>query len=214
MVGCLYRPAPTILNPTTRLGAAVDKRLKRLLVTLLVVAPALIIGLVFVVLPKAETPRDAALPPGDHQLLATVDVQDGGPDHPAEGNVSLYWNGTGYFLRFQGFESRSGPNVWFFATRTTDADSEQKIEDEGLLVRVPGPGQATYRGTFNVPLPPEFTPSEYPALVAWDRTFDTRFALAVFGDVAPMEPVSPDDTNGGNGTAEASSAPGAPSQHP
>lgn len=181
--------APTTLNPTPRLGAAVKRGSKRLLALVLLIGPPVIITLIFLMAPKAETPRSEPLPPGDVQLVAVGDVGPGSSDHHAEGTAQVYWNGTGHFLRFEGYQADAGPNVWFYLTRAADPQTEDEVEREGLLVRVPGPGQATYRGDFNVPLPMEYGPDEYPAVVAWDRTFDVRYSLT------PLDPVPPEVTD-------------------
>lgn len=191
---------PGKLNPTPRLGAAVKRSTKRLLVTLLLVGPPLVIALVFLAAPKAETWRDHPLPEGDLEPVAVGEVRPGGPDHPAEGTVQVYWNGTGYLLHFEGYDARPGADVWFHVTPHADPDSAAEIEDDGLRVRVPGPGQATYRGDFNVPLPEAFDPEQHVSLVAWDRFWNIRFAVALFD---PVEPLPDDDTMGvdGNETA-------------
>ncbi len=163
---------------------------KHLLLALLIVGPALIIGSAFLFAPKAATPRDEFFPEGEWTLLAQGDVGDGDRRHQAGGEVYLYGNGTAHFLRFEDYTARSGPDVWFYLVRDPGADSARSVEDEGVRLRVPGPGQATYRGQFNVPVPESVDPRSFDAVVAWCKTFNTRYA------VAPLAPAEGPDGQG------------------
>lgn len=157
-----------------------DRGKKRLLAALLVAGPAIVITIVFLLAPKSETPRDEALPEGNLTAVAFGEVRDGDEGRAASGNVTLYTNGTGHFLYFQGYDARSGPNVWF---HLVSSNGTEDIEDDGVRLRVPGPGQATYRGTFIVPVPDDVEVSQYDTVVAWDRTINARFSLAA---LAPL----------------------------
>lgn len=160
------------------LAAPVKQATKRVIAAALLLVPALAVSAVFVLAPKADTPREEPLPDGPLTVIAFSNVTDGDARHAASGNMTLYHNGTGHLLYFQGYDARSGPNVWFFLVPDARARSSDAVEGDGIMLRVPGPGQATYRGDFVVPIPLGTNVEDYEAVIAWDRTLNVRFAVA------------------------------------
>lgn len=152
---------------------------KRVLVFALLVVPALIGLGAYWFIPRAEVPRDEGLPEGDWQAFAYGEVRDGGPEHPAAGNVTLYRDNETqeWVLYFQGYDASRGRDARFFLTLDPDPEDRAQI-DEGVELSVPGIGPADARGDFVVPVPDDVDPSEFGAVVAWDLRFDERHALA------------------------------------
>lgn len=162
---------------------------KRVLIFSLLVTPALLGAAAIWFLPHAEVPRSEELPDAEVTPFAFAEVRDGGPDHPAQGNVTLYLNNetNAWFLYFQGYEAVAGREARFFLTLQEDPRTRAEVED-GLQLSVPERGRADARGDFMVPVPEEADPRGYAAVVAWDLRFDERHS------VAPFTPLHPDDT--------------------
>ena len=130
--------------------------------------------------PKPTTQVNEAAMAGA-QTLAQGTFQGAGDGiHQASGRVLLQRDGGSYYLRFEDYEATSGPDVFFYLTSTADARTTQQVES-GLRVLVPGGsdgGEATLRGSFNVPLPADFDPARYRGLAIWCDQFDTLFGSA------------------------------------
>lgn len=137
-------------------------------------------------LPMPTTTVDEAAPP-DTTVVKTGPYEGADAFHHGSGTVSILRDAEGrHHLRFEAYDARAGPDVYFYLTPRADADSTADVEEEGLRVLVPGGargGQATLRGDFNVPLPYGFDPDRYAALVAWCDRFDERFGTAVLTPV-------------------------------
>jgi Electron transfer DM13 len=102
--------------------------------------------------------------------------------HHASGTVSLYQASDGTFvLRFEDYDARSGPDVYFYLTRNAGDSSTAAVEEQGLRILVPGGaqgGQATLRGNFNVELPAGTNALAYRGITIWCDDFNEFFGSA------------------------------------
>lgn len=130
--------------------------------------------------PKPSTSVDEAAPDGTVLARGAFEGADG--FHHAQGTVA--WvrapDGT-HVLRFEGYDARAGPDVYFWLVPATAKADVGDAEATGLEVRTPGgfmDGQATLRGNFNVPLPAGVEPSKFGGVVAWCNQYGVLFAFA------------------------------------
>lgn len=157
---------------------------KRVLVFTLLLAPALLGLTAYWFIPRLEVPRAEELPDGDLVPHAFAQVRDGGADHPASGNVTLYLDNetNSWFLYFQGYKADRGHDVRFFLTPDPDPKTRDHVE-LGIQLTVPGRGPADTRGDFVVPIPDDADPLKSSGLVAWDLRFNQRYAVATLQPV-------------------------------
>lgn len=176
--------APRQPLPASPVAPDVKRGTKRALVFLLLITPAILGAAAYWYLPRSEVPRDDFLPDDELIVVAFGMVEDGGPDHRASGNVTLYWNNDTkeWFLYFQGYDASRGWDTRFFLTQSDDPRSMEEAQ-QGLELRVPDRGTADVRGTFMIPIPEGENPLDYSAVVAWEMRFDTRHSVTV------LEPV-------------------------
>ena len=132
--------------------------------------------------PKATTTLSQSIDEAGPGLVALKSASFSGADsfHKVSGTVALYAGPDGHFLRFEGYEATSGPDVYFYLSATPDASYNG---GERLKVRFPGgadDGQATLRGDFNVPLPEAFDPAAWSSAIVWCDRFSVRFGSASF----------------------------------
>ncbi len=162
---------------------------KRVLIFGLLVLPALLGAAAIWYLPHAEVPLSQELPDAELIPVAFAEIRDGGPDHPAAGNVTLYLNNetNEWFLYFQGYRAEAGREARFFLTEEADPQTRGEV-DRGVRLSVPERGRADARGDFLVPIPEEVDPRDHAGLVAWDLRFDQRHS------VATLTPYPADDT--------------------
>jgi hypothetical protein len=153
---------------------------KRVLIFALLVTPALLGLAAYWYLPRPEVPRAEALPEGELVMYAFGVIEDGGPKHPASGNVTLYLDNETqqWLLYFQGYQAPPGRDARLFLCQGPDPQTRSEIEACIQLV-VPGRGLADVRGDFLVPLPEEVSqPLSYGSVVTWEMRFDHRHAVA------------------------------------
>ena len=146
-----------------------------------VVLAVAIVGFLFLA-PKGSTTVHQAAPSDAAEVTAQGTFHGAGDGfHQASGSVKLLRVGDGYVLRFEDYEATAGPDVYYYLTPSADARTTDQVEGAGLAVRVPGgapDGQATLRGSFNVPLPAGTDPAAYHGLVVWCRNFNAYFGGA------------------------------------
>ncbi len=129
--------------------------------------------------PKGTTDVNEDLDRSDPTLTALATGAFRGADslHKVSGTVTLYDAAEGPFLRFENYEATSGPDVYFYVSTDDGGDY-----NAGTVLRVPVPdgaedGQATLRGTFNVPLPPG-AGTNWASVIVWCDDFSVKFGHA------------------------------------
>lgn len=130
--------------------------------------------------PKPSSTRDDPAPEGT--VLASGSFAGADSFHYASGTVQLVRQADGaHVLRFEDYDARAGPDVYFWLTPATAASGVGDVEADGVELATPGGfmgGQATLRGNFNVPLPADFDPAAWGGVVAWCNSYDVLFNFA------------------------------------
>ncbi len=98
--------------------------------------------------------------------------------HHASGSLRLLHDDRGYFLFFEDFDARAGPDVYLYLSTTPDGDWEGGDRLKVLMAGGAEDGQATLRGDFRVDLPGDFDPGVYNSAILWCDDFATLFGTA------------------------------------
>ena len=103
-----------------------------------------------------------------------------GVHHAGAGTATVYRLGDGTrVLRFTGFATENGPDLYVYMVASTDAPDNETVERAGFvsLGRLKG-----NKGDQNYALPPEVDLSRHRAVSIWCRRFGVNFAVATLGD--------------------------------
>ncbi len=130
--------------------------------------------------PRGTTMLAEGIDESDPMLVAlkSGEWRDADSFHYARGTISIYEDADGHFLRFEGFDGRSGPDVYLYLSQTDDGSWDP---DRQIKVLMPGgadDGKATLRGDFNIRLPADFDPDAYRSAFLWCDAFSELFGTA------------------------------------
>ncbi len=114
----------------------------------------------------------------DGTIIRRGQFVDGDATHSASGSVSLIQHAGGYSLRFENYDATSGPDVFFFLSKSEAGDFEGAPKHKLLVNGGVGEGQATLRGDFEVSLSGVENPEQYRSVIAWCVRFSHRFGWA------------------------------------
>ena len=124
--------------------------------------------------PEATPPTSAPPPPSDEPVdLATGSFVS--LDHSATGTVRVLLLADGRrFVRFEGFETENGPDLYVYLTANPAGGPEQAFDDDYVdLGRLQG-----NVGDQNYELTPDVDLSAYTSVVVWCDRFDSAFGAA------------------------------------
>jgi hypothetical protein len=126
--------------------------------------------------PKGARHLDEPLPgdPAAYRALAAGEWRGADAFHHASGALRLLeGEDGGRLLRFEGYDARDGPAVYFYLVKEAGNATEESVEEQGVRLAA-----ANVRGTFNLVVPAGVDPAAYDAVVAWCDTFDVLFGVA------------------------------------
>lgn len=153
----------------------------RYLAVVLPIAAVVLAGLGYAYLaPKGTTMVDDALPDGA-EPLASGAFSGADAAHRVSGIVTMYRAADGsHFLRFEDYDATDGPDVFFYLVPAGEGYDADGFDGRALKVLVAEGrnGQATLRGSFNVPLPADLDPAAWGGVAAWCDRFNVLFGDA------------------------------------
>lgn len=124
--------------------------------------------------PESTPPTSAPPPPSDEPVdLATGSFVS--LDHSATGTVRVLLLADGRrFVRFEGFETENGPDLYVYLTANPAGGPESAFDDDYVsLGRLQG-----NVGDQNYELTPDVDLSAYTSVVVWCDRFDSAFGAA------------------------------------
>lgn len=131
--------------------------------------------------PQASRTVDEALPETGVTRLAGGDFSGADPTHEVSGNVTLYRDDEGHFLRFERYDATAGPAVYFFLSESAEGEYDDATVRKLLAPGGEVDGQATLRGHFNIRLPDGHEPTRYKSLIVYCERFGVTFGSAPIG---------------------------------
>lgn len=129
---------------------------------------------------NVNEPLPGGLHLADFTQHKTGEFMDGDAHHESNGTVRVLERDGAFWLRFEGYDATSGPDVYFYFTEKSNARSPANVES-GLKLLTPGGrdgGEATKRGNFNIALPEGFDPNKWRGITAWCDDFNVVFGTA------------------------------------
>ncbi|PSP71888.1 hypothetical protein BRC86_14190 [Halobacteriales archaeon QS_3_64_16] len=100
--------------------------------------------------------------------------------HQVAGTVTVFRDGTGYYLRFENYSQTQGPDVFVYLTPAGDPETTEEVE-AGRKIRIDGGadgGESTKEGTFAQRLLDDVDPTQYNGVSIWCEDFGVPFGSA------------------------------------